>query len=150
MKPHTPIHYVDTAVFLETLTKPQTDVGRDCDRYLKRLGKIYVWTVSEPVFSEFYLFILQKRGKADSDNIHDFFWFIFNEKKPIIIPPEKGYIKVDYIQSLDSRLSFMDCLHLASATDNSQVFVTIDEKILGNSFLEKRLGLKILHPSDLL
>ncbi len=149
MKPNSPVHYVDTCIFIEALTSPNTEAGRDCARYLKRLGNIYSWSLGTPVLLEFYLFMLHKE-KAISDELHDFFWTLFQDNQPKLISPETGHDKADYVQGLDSRLEFMDSLHLANAIENSHVFVTVDNKLLGSALLEQRLGLKILHPADLL
>lgn len=149
MKPNAPTHYVDTSVFIEALTAPRTDAGRFCLRYLARLGKIYEWVFGSPVIEEYYIFALQK-AKNIADDLHDFFWNLYQDHSPIILflnPTVLG--KAEEVQKLDARLGFYDTLHLALAQDKVQAFVTIDNKILNSEKL-RSLRVKVFHPADLL
>ncbi len=146
MKKNAPVHYVDTCVFIEALTSERTEDGRQCRRYLSRLGKIFQWTLSAPVLYEFYYHALQQ-GKKTYDMLADWFWILHSDKLPRVLQPEQGLTNLGYVQNLDDRLSHMDSLHLAGAVGNANVFVTIDRKILESSSM-RQLGFSLAHPSE--
>lgn len=62
---------------------------------------------------------------------------------------ESLYI-VDKIKEMNSRVEDMDAIHLANCIqDKGMIFVTLDEKLVGDSALEKEFNIKILHPEKL-
>ena len=151
MKPNSPTHYVDTSVFIEALTSPREDEGRACSRYLARLGRIYQWVIGLPVFAEYMVFALDKKPELAADEVFLFFWRIYQDRNPVVILPEPSvYENAKLVKEIDPRLSLLDCLHLATAKGNAQIFVTIDKEIRLSQRLEKELGIRVRHPSMLL
>ncbi len=151
MKPNAPTHYVDTSVFIEALTSSREDQGRECSRYLARLGRIYRWVIGLPVLAEFLVFTLDKKEEIAADELFLFFWRLYQDRNPILVAPspaDQEFAKT--IRETDPRLSFLDCLHLATAIGKSQIFVTIDREIRESQILEKELGIRVRHPSMLL
>ncbi len=150
MKPNAPEHYVDTSVFIESLTSPAKEQGRQCYRYLRRLGQIYRWVVSMPVIYEFYHSALQK-SKEGSDELHDFFWCFFQDRQPRFVTTDFNSLdKLKIIHDSGHRVDFLDSLHLGIAAATCRTFVTIDNKILKNSKIGKDLGIEVFHLSSLL
>ncbi|ODS42647.1 MAG: hypothetical protein MSIBF_04920 [Candidatus Altiarchaeales archaeon IMC4] len=62
-------------------------------------------------------------------------------------PQFKTYKILEEIKAIESRTEPMDALNLATAiAENASVFVTMDDKLVGNKKLESEFGIKIRHP----
>jgi predicted nucleic acid-binding protein len=57
---------------------------------------------------------------------------------------------VDKIKEIDYKTEDTDAIHLANCIqDKGNVFVTFDEKLVGNIRLEKAFNIRIIHPERL-
>lgn len=145
-----PLHFIDTSILVEALK--DTKLGNQCSSYLNRVGYKYRGALYSSVLGEFLLRVL--KDIKDSEERKYMLDFIDKISKKTrceysSLKYENFHI-VDRIKELDSRVEDMDAVHLANCIqDKGIVFVTLDEKLIGNRNLEKESNMKISHPEDL-
>ncbi len=144
-----PLHHIDTSVFLESLTPKSIEQRNHCERYLARLGKIYRGSVSTLILGEFTEAALKS---VEPELLLNFLpLFIRRFGLGTVSLKEAAIQKAANLLGLETRLEMHDVLHLTIASqEGAAAFVTIDQKLIGHHLLEKELGLKILHPKELI
>ncbi|MBS3050834.1 MAG: type II toxin-antitoxin system VapC family toxin [Candidatus Aenigmarchaeota archaeon] len=145
-----PSHVMDTNILIEALK--DTKLGNICSDYLNRIGYKYRGFLCSSVLGEFLLHVLKDIKEPEERR----FMLEFIDK--ISRKTKCGYSSlkyesfhiVDKIKEIDSRIEDMDAIHLANCIqDKANVFVTLDEKLVSNTRLEKEFSIKILHPEKL-
>ncbi|NCN39157.1 MAG: hypothetical protein COY38_01875 [Candidatus Aenigmarchaeota archaeon CG_4_10_14_0_8_um_filter_37_24] len=144
------MHFIDTCVFLESLIKKKSYQKADCERYLTRINKIYRGVISIPVLGEYMETALEKEY-TDSLDVFEFLFEFVKTAKVRIISVKSSTLEIFHeIENIDSKIEFMDGLHLACAIENNiKTFVTIDHDLLGNQKIEEEFKIKIRHPKEL-
>ena len=148
MPENLPKHHIDTSVLIE----PQkTEEGRQCKKYLQKLNYNYSGILSFPVLSELFLFMQSFEDFNDRyDFIEPILWAIKIRRITFYSPVDIGDI-LNKIKITDNRIDPLDREILASASENKvHALVTLDRNMINNKKVENLLGIRILHPRDLL
>lgn len=146
-------HFIDTAVFLESLDPRRPKQADICKKYLTRINKVYRGVISVPVLGEYTKVVISKPMGDSFDVFHFLVKYIKTTKVKIITPDFKILRKFNEIMNwkLDQRIGSMDRLHLACAeVIKVNNFVTIENTILKNRRLKDLLKVKLTHPKNLL
>ncbi len=146
-----PLHFIDTGIFVEALK--DTKLGNQCSDYLNRIGYKYRGVISLSVLGEYAL--ITYRDIKDWEGRETMFSFVGR----IVNKGNTKYKTLDFdsnshiekVREIDGRIEFTDAQHLASAIDDkADSFVTFDKVLLDNAQeIERRFGLKIIHPKNL-
>ena len=143
-----PKHHIDTSVIVEP---ENTDEGRQCKRYLQKVNYNYKGVLPFPVLSELFLIFA---SSEDFNARYDFAEPLLGTIKARCIDfysPKDIACILNKIRIADSRIGSTDREILACAVeDNADALITIDKEMLNNRRLENLLGIKIIHPKDLL
>ena len=141
MSPLLPIHHVDSCILLED---PTTIVGKLCQRYLTRLGKIYHGKLSLTVLGEVMNEISKISNFQQKLDLLDTMNQTMEVRK---LEPYSMAFEFNTDESKLKGLGGADAWILAAAIqDSANTFVTIDPRIL-----RLRIhGIKIMHPKDVL
>ena len=148
MPENLPKHHIDTSVLIE----PQrTEEGRQCKKYLQKLNYNYSGILSFPVLSELFLFMQAFEDFNDRyDFIEPILWEIKLRRITFYSPVDIGDI-LNKIKITDNRIDPLDREILASASeDKVHALITLDRNMINNKKVENLLGIRILHPRDLL
>src|SRR3989344_1839978 len=148
MPENLPKHHIDTSVLIE----PQkTEEGRQCKKYLQKLNYNYSGILSFPVLSELFLFMQSFEDFNDRyDFIEPILWTIKIRRITFYSPVDIGDI-LNKIKITDNRIDPLDREILASASeDKVHALITLDRNMINNKKVENLLGIRILHPRDLL
>lgn len=141
-----PKHHIDTSVIVEP---ERTDDGRYCKRYLQKINYNFEGTLSFPVLSELFLILA---SIEDFNERYDFLepLLALIKRLHFYAPKDIGNI-LNRITTVDSRIDDTDRFILACGSeDKASALITLDKDMLNNKKLELLLGMKILHPKDLL
>lgn len=132
--------------------------AKECKNYLEyKIGKYYNGALSILAFGEMAKAIasieketewisMGTREKVFTDLI-----LILKKKDMQFWSPQFGCMKKALEIQQEFQFEPADTLHLACASEDRDcsMFVTIEEKFLNNPRLEKKLGIKVKHPSAL-
>ena len=146
-----PLHFIDTSVFLESIL--DTRAGVICKAHLNNMGKgkYFRAVLSVSVLGEISLIIFRDMSdKKERLEIFDALErFISIRNVDLMVQKKNDYSLVHEIMNIESRLDELDTEHLVCAKRaGADVFITLDEKLIGNSVLESKLGLLIKHPNE--
>lgn len=143
-----PLHHIDTSVILEPET---TKTGRDCKRYLNKVGYKYRAKFSLPMLGELFYDILELEDPNDRYTALDFINSLVDAKQIEFSSVPKTERISQRIREVDEQIDPLDRLIFACAiADKAKNFVTLDSKFLKNKKLETEFKIKISHPKDLL
>lgn len=155
-----PMHHIDASVFLELFIKPtkRTSWIKECKGYLEyKISKYYCGTISLLAFGEMMKAVasIEKEPKWEAIRAREEAFTslitILKEKNIQFWSPQFGCMEKALEVKEEFQFEPADTLHLASASEDPSctMFVTIEDKFLNNPRLEKKLGIKIKHPSAL-
>lgn len=140
-------HHIDTSVIVEP---ENTEDGRYCKRYLQKLNYIYSGVLSFPVPSE--LFVIMQ-SFDDFNDRYDFLeplLAMIRVRRIVFYASKDISALLNSIKSAERRISPVDREILACASeDEAHALVTLDKDMVNNKALERILGIKILHPKEL-
>ena len=145
-----PLHHIDACVVLEVLIKQKQ--YEDCKNYLNRVGYKYRGVISASALGEIVMSSIKKFEKeTEGGKVSLFITDLVNKRKLVFSTPKfRTHPLVGKIKLIESRTEPMDALNLATAiTENADVFVTLDGKLVGNNKLESAFKIKIKHPNEL-
>ena len=145
-----PLHHIDACVVLEVLIKQKEYEA--CKNYLNRVGYKYRGVISISALGEILMTSMRKFEEETKKGEVSLLIGGLMEKGKIDFssPQFKTYDVVKKINAIESRAEPMDALNLANAiTENADVFVTMDDKLMGNKKLESAFKIKIKHPREL-
>ncbi len=142
-----PVHHIDTSIILEPR---RTEDGSYCTKYLQKVGYNYKGILSMPVLSELFLLVLRIENYEERHNFLDAIGHTIKVRDMKLYSPKNiGEITAS-IRKSDTRIDELDAHIIACSIEDSAWLITLDRKLIGNSSLEKKFGIKILHPKDLL
>jgi len=145
-----PLHHIDACVVLEVLIKQKE--YEDCKNYLNRSGNKYRGIISISALGEILMVSIKKFEKeTEGGRVSLFIGELANKRKIDFSAPQfRTHPLVEKIKLIESRAEPMDALNLATAiTENADVFVTLDGKLIGNKKIESAFKIKIKHPREL-
>ena len=142
-----PKRHIDTSVIVEP---ESTKEGRQCKRYLQKLGYNYTGVLSFPVLSELFVILA---SIEDFNERYDFLESILatiKSRSIMFYSPKDISMLLREIKLAEARIGNTDQEILACVSeDKSYALVTLDKDMLNNKKLESLLRIKILHPKDL-
>lgn len=143
------IHHIDTSVILEP---NDTEDGHHCYKYRNLIGYKYLGKISLISLGELFDFVLRlKTYRQRLDSLDFIFDFIARGNVEVGISRQGADSTSNEIGNINYLISPADRMILATAiVDKADVLVTIDSKLVHNTFLERKFGIRILHPVDLL
>ncbi|MBI2542774.1 MAG: hypothetical protein HYW24_01160 [Candidatus Aenigmarchaeota archaeon] len=143
-----PQHHIDTSVILEP---ENTEEGRACRRYLKRVGKKYRCVISLPVLGEILMDILSLETAREKYIALDLVDGIIAESEIAYYTPKTiGKLLLE-IEELDTRVEPTDIeIFACFVEDGAKTFVTLDSKLIHNMRLEQMFNIEIKHPGELI
>jgi len=144
-----PQHHIDACIIIEVLMEDKQ--YKDCENYLNKVGYKYRGILSLPVFGEIFRILVRKfEEEIDKEKAFIVVSRLVDKRRMNFSSPQfKTYTIVEKIKDVESRAEPMDALNLAAAiTGNADVFVTLDDKLMGNKKLESAFGIKIKHPGE--
>lgn len=154
-------HHIDASVFLlflsseKHLNKEERLNKKSCREYLKsKLRRFYKGVVSIPSLGEITKTIMEKdlftETVKEEETFQDLLLLMKGENIGFWFPQIKA-LKISEKLIKEYRLEAADALHLACAYEDIEcnTFVTLDTKLVGNNYLEKRLDIKIKTPMQL-
>ncbi len=145
-----PLHFIDTNVIMESLK--ETKLGNQCASYLGRVGYNYRGVLTISVIGEFFMLSFRDIEEFEKRDLGFRFIDKFVKRNKVRFSTLKyeSFEIVDKIKEMDSRIEDTDAIHLANCIqDRGNVFVTFDQKLVGNLALEKEFGVRIIHPERL-
>jgi len=145
-----PLHHIGACIVLEVLIKQKE--YEDCKNYLDRVGYKYRGVISASALGEIIMSSIKKFEKeTEGGKVSLFIADLVSKRKIDFSTPKfKTHELVGKIKIVESRAEPTDALNLATAiTENADVFVTLDGKLVGNKKLESAFKIKISHPSEL-
>lgn len=154
------MHHIDACIFLELFIKPTKRKSwiKECKDYLEyKIGKYYSGTISLLAFGEIMKAVASVEKETEWETIkarEDIFTsliMILQKKNFQFWSPQFNCMKKALEIKKDFQFEPADTLHLACASEDKScsIFVTTEDKFLNNPLLEKKLGIKIKHPSAL-
>ncbi|PKP58173.1 MAG: hypothetical protein CVT89_03280 [Candidatus Altiarchaeales archaeon HGW-Altiarchaeales-2] len=144
-----PLHHIDACVVIEVLI--QQKECEDCKNYLNKVGYKCRSALSVSALGEIVMCSIKKfEEETEGGKVSLFITDLVNKRKIDFSAPQfETYAIVEKIKKIESRVELMDALNLATAiTENADVFVTMDSKLVGNKKLESAFKIKIKHPRD--
>jgi len=148
IKSSLPLHHIDTSIILEP---NDSEYGRYCRKYLQRVGYNYRGILSFPVLSELFSIILRIEDYTNMHDSLDMVKELINVRKIGFYSPKNTDKIIRIIKEIDTRIDPIDREVLASAIEHQAVnLVTLDEKLINSTILEKKFRIRISHPKDLL
>jgi hypothetical protein len=144
-----PLHHIDSDVIME---EPDSELGRQCGRYLDKCGIKFKAKISIPTLGEMCL----KALSLESDKMNAFFEYLQSRLTASKVGifnldnPEAIIDKLKSVSDFDSRIKNTDKLILACALadgDSPKHLVTFDGNMLG--FQMEGCNLEVTHPKDL-
>ncbi len=146
-----PLHGQDTNILIDAVIGGKW--AKECNRYLARLGNIYFGILPLPACGEVDRFIFTELDSHEKRmRFFDIYAQLIDYRKiEISIPQEKSHKIYRELIGMDSRTENIDAFILASAIEaKCNVFVTLDDDLIGNGTIERKFRIKIKHPVDLL
>lgn len=143
-----PLHHIDTSIVLEP---EKTEDGRNCRRYLQKVGYNYRGKISFPALSELFITILRLTKYEDKRDLFDAIDKTIFVRKIEFCSPLDTCDTIEKIKGLDERVKSTDREIVACAVeDKAVVLVTLDANLTRNEKIEKEFGIEIRHPKELL
>lgn len=143
-----PIHFIDTSVILEAFSE-NGKYREECKSYLNKAGYKFVAHLSLTVLGEILVVISDKEKEAKELFIGWLDQIIKRKKIKISVPRFEILEIIKSLRETDYKIEFVDGLHLSTAINfKADSFVTLDEKLVGNSRIEKQFNIRVTHPKQ--
>lgn len=143
-----PLHHINSDVILEP---ENTEEGRDCKRYLERVGKKYRGVISLPVLGEILMDILSLETVREKYIALDLVDSIIAERKITYYTQKNIGKSLLKVKELDTRIDPTDAeIFACSVEDGAKILVTLDSDMVHNIKLEQTFNIEIKHPSELI
>lgn len=144
-----PLHFIDTSIILEAFSE-EGKYREECKSYLNRAGYKFVARISLTVLGELLVVIDDKEREAKELLIGLLDQIMKRKRIGVSVPNVKILKILKEVRDLDYKIDFIDGLHLSDAIEhNANAFVTLDEKLVENSKIERQFDIKILHPKQI-
>jgi predicted nucleic acid-binding protein len=121
--------YLDTFVFMDILSDDKESAAK-AETYLNKL-KSAAGVISSVMLAELAYHIKRKRGKEAAEEILMFIASLPNMEMVDVTPEiakEAGLMRARYHEKIPKKLTYFDCIHLATALSSKcDVFVTGDK-----------------------
>lgn len=142
------LHFIDTSVILEAFSEDGKYL-EESKSYLNQSGYKFITKIPLTVLGEM-LVVIDDNKTEEKELFLRWLFQIMKRKKIGVNVPTFGILEI--IRSLretDYKIEFVDSLHLATAIEKkADTFVTLDEKLVGNSVIEKKFRINIRHPTQ--
>ncbi|MBI4896361.1 MAG: hypothetical protein HY832_02330 [Candidatus Aenigmarchaeota archaeon] len=143
-----PLHHIDTSIMLEP---EKTESGRQCQKYLQRVGYNYRGRLSFPALSELFVSILRIENSDNRYTVFDLIAQIVHSRKIEFYAQKDTSGIIETIRTIDPRLTPLDREIVACAVeDQALVLATLDSELIHNQKIEQEFKIKIVHPKELL
>lgn len=145
-----PVHFIDTSVILGAFSEKEK-FYYECKSYLNKVGYKYQGFLSTSVVGEIFMIIEGRRDEIERSLFFEFFDRTVLRRKINFVPSSFTVFNlVGRLRDIDYGIEALDAEHLSnSISNNANVFVTLDTKLVGNWRLEKMFGFRILHPRQM-
>jgi len=143
-------HHIDASVFLEPVLEGHDSIS--CIRYLIRASKTYQGLTSTLSLGEIQRNVVGL-GFNKLITLYGYLHEQLNTFKINIVQPSFDcYSKAIELGTIEGRLKAPDALNIAVGVINgANCFTTLDRELIESSpTMEKRFGLKIVHPGDMI
>ncbi len=143
-----PVHHIDTSVIMEAFSE-DGKYREECKSYLNQSGYKFIMNISLTVFGELLVVIDDKEKEVKELFVGWLHQMMRRKRMKVSVPTFEILDTIKSLREFDYKVEFIDSLHLATAIEkNADAFVTLDEKLVDNSVIEKQFRIKIWHPKQ--